>query len=328
MADGPQCQPQSAVGQFYRRAPNPRLIAGGHTFTDNQVDTDLSDPDLMWDDTAWHLYYSSPHGAFGSTGNPLIRHATSSDLATWTFDDTATIAVGAQPTVAFDAINHRFIMLYNSPTGIVVAASTDGASFAPTGSVLEAPDSSLSLKDPELVIVDGTFHVWFTASSSTVHGIGHATSKGLASWEFDAIPIPSLQRASSDPKSGGGQPTVIYDAAHCKWEMWLVNDLASDTSSQTVVSNNMAGVYHATSINGTSWSINYSQPRDVTWISTENGEHLGMRTGADIAQKNGGRYMLYTGFDNANVPANSTLPTANGTTSGVMTLNLATRDAQ
>ena len=52
------------------------------------------------------------------------------------------------------------------------------------------------------------------------------------------------------------------------------------------------------------------------------------RAGADVASKNGGRYMLYTGFDNMNVPSNGTLPTNSGSTSGVMTLSLATRDAQ
>lgn len=327
MSDGSQCQPQSAVGAFYRRQPNPRVIAGTNTFTDNNVDTALADPDLLVDGATWHLYYTSPHGAFGATGNPLIRHATSSDLVTWTFDDTPTIDVGAQPTVALDA-NHRFVMLYYSPTGIAIATSTDGATFTPTGGMLTPTDESLSLTDPELVVVGDTFHVWFTAKSGTVRGIGHATSKDLASWQFDAAPIPSLLRASADPKSGGDKATVIYDEAHCKWEMWLVNDAPGDVAAQTVTDNNMAGVYHATSINATTWSINYAQARDMVWISTENGEHLGLRAGADVAQKNGGRYMLYTGFDNANVPTNSTLPTANGTTSGVMTLNLITRDAQ
>jgi hypothetical protein len=52
-----------------------------------------------------------------------------------------------------------------------------------------------------------------------------------------------------------------------------------------------------------------------------------MRAGADIAIKSTGRYMLYTGFDDQGVPSGSTLPTRTGSTSGVMTLNLATRDA-
>ena len=323
MSDGSQCLPQGAVGQFNRRSPNPRLIAGGHAFTDNGVDTALADPDLLWDGTTWHLYFSSPHGQFGSTGNPLIRHATSTDLTTWTFQDMPTVDPGAQPTVALDA-NHRFVMLYNSPAGIAIATSTDGATFTPTGGILTAPDATLSLRDPELVIVGDTFHVWVGAGSAEIRGIAHATSKDLTSWQFDPIPVPTLQRASADLKSGGGQPSVIYDEPHCRWEMWLSNDQPGDTTG--TITGATAGYWHATSVNATSWSISYQQTRDVVWSSTENGEHLGMRSGADVASKNGGRYMLYTGFDNQNVPTNSTLPVTGGTTSGVQTLNLASRD--
>jgi hypothetical protein len=314
MSDGSQCQPQGAVGQFYRRAPNPRMVAGSHTFTDNALDTQLLDPDLVWDGTIWHLYYGAEHGMFGSTGFPLIRHATSSDLTTWTFQDEPAVGAGSQPSVAIDA-NHRFVMLYGGSGGISIATSTDGATWMATGHRLTPPDASISLSDPELAFVGATFHVWFSATG-TVQGIGHATSKDLVSWQFDPIPITSLQR--------GMQPTIIYDEMHCRWEMWLSNDQPTDTTG--TISGATAGYWHAASTDATSWSISYQQMRDVVWTSTENGEHLGMRTGADVASKNGGRYMLYTGFDNGNVPPNSTLPIDNGTTPGVMTLNLATRD--
>src|SRR5262245_46458709 len=56
------CMPQSAVGSFYRRQPNPRFIAGTHTFSDAKLDTAIADPDLRWDGSTWHLYYQSPHG--------------------------------------------------------------------------------------------------------------------------------------------------------------------------------------------------------------------------------------------------------------------------
>ena len=67
--------------------------------------------------------------------------------------------------------------------------------------------------------------------------------------------------------------------------------------------------------------------RDLTWDSTASGEHLGLLTGADVAQKGTGRYMIYVGFDDQNVPMDSYLPTASSFVAGVMTLNLATRDA-
>lgn len=326
MADASSCAPQPAVGSFYRRQPNPRLIAGAHTFTDNKVDTAFADPDLVWDGSKWHLYYSSPHGTFGAPGTgTIIRHATSSDLATWTFQDAPAFAAGTQPTVAIDKAMNRFVMLYNTGTGIAIATSPDGSTFSPTGQMFTPPDNTIKLADPELVFVGGTFYLWFSATNANIRGIGHATSKDLVSWSEITIPTTSLLRASSDAKTGGGQPTAIYDELHCRWELWLSNDVQGDSIGP--LTNATAGVWHATSTNAKSWTINYAQVRDVVWDNTANGEHLGIRTGADIAVKNGGRYMLYTGFDNQNVPAGSTLPESNGTTPGVMTLNLATRDA-
>lgn len=325
MADGSNCAPQPAIGSFYRRQPNPRLVAGAHTFTDNKIDTAFTDPDLVWDGSTWHLYYSAPHGTFAAPGGSIIRHATSADLATWTFQDASVISAGTQPTVAHDKAKNRFVMLYNATGVIRIATSTDGSTFGATGQDLYIPDMSLTISDPELVIVGDTFHVWFTATSGTVRGVGHATSKDLVNFTIDPIPTPSLLRASNDPKTGGAQPTAIYDELHCRWEMWLSNDLQSDNTG--TIMGATVGVWHATSTNATSWTINYAQMRDVVWDNTVDGERLGIRTGADIAVKNGGRYMLYTGFDNQNVPAESTLPTGSGTTSGVMTLNLATRDA-
>ena len=160
-------------------------------------------------------------------------------------------------------------------------------------------------------------------------GIGHATSTDGIHWSVEAAPITSLLRSSADPRSGGEQPSVIYDALHCRWEMWLTSDDATDTDGQPVTFNNMAGVWHATSTNGTTWSINYQQARDLTWDPDAAGEHLGLLTGADVGAKENGRYLVYVGFDDQDVPTGSFLPDGSeaGFRAGVMTLNLATRDA-
>jgi hypothetical protein len=190
--------------------------------------------------------------------------------------------------------------------------------------------------DPEVVFVGGTYHLWFTSFACsgvncppTASGIGHATSSDAIHWAIDAAPVPSLLRASADKTSGGGQPTVIYDDVHCRWEMWLASDPGVDVYDQPVEYNNTAGAWHATSTNGTTWSINYSFARDFVWDKTAAGEHLGMMAGADIATKSTGRYMVYVGFDDQNVPAGSVFPsgTTTGTVDAVMTLNVATRDA-
>jgi len=191
--------------------------------------------------------------------------------------------------------------------------------------------------DPEVVLVGGTYHLWFSsfACSGTscgnvdAYGIGHATSSDGIHWAIEAAPTPSLLRTSVDKKTGGAQPTVVYDDVHCRWEMWLVSDLPMENDNQPIEFNNMVGLWHATSTNGTSWSINYTVARDFEWDQTASGEHLGLLTGADIAMKGTGRYVGYVGFDDQNVPTGSFLPdrTATGYRAGVMTLDVATRDA-
>lgn len=358
-----QCLAQGAVGTFYRRQPNPKMIAGAHAFSGSTIDNELSDPDLVWDAAGglWHLYYHSPHSASFSaaSGAGVIRHATSTNLSTWTFDDAPSLtgasgqwdAFVERPSVVIDSAasaDHRFMMLYSgastlSPAdwGIGVAFSADGKVFTRATQVLDGAQilsSSVraTVSDPDVVLANGTYHVWFStfgcsgASCATtdVRGIGHATSTNGTTWTLDTASVPSLSRMAANPASGGERPTVIYDMPHCSWELWLTNESsATENDNQTVDHASSSGLWRATSTNGTSWTINYAFARDFVWDGNAAGEGLGMRAGADIAIKGTGRYMLYTGFDDQAVPSGSTLPTRAGTTSGVMTLNLATRDA-
>jgi hypothetical protein len=372
------CLPQSAVGSFYRRQPNPRFVAG-RSFGDGKMDTAIADPDLRWDGSQWHLYYQSPHGTSFTTPGPMvIRHATTANLADWTFDETPALTVSSDstawdtthaetPSIVYNPdapADRRYLMLYSGASatfpGYAFPAYSIGAAFSPDGKTFtrvaasESPKSKAGLvltggdaypgaggaivADPEVAYVGGTYHLWFSSfacegtNCSTVkaYGIGHATSSDGIHWAIDAAPVPSLLRASADLKTGGAQPSVIYDDVHCRWEMWLTSDSPStENDNQPIEFNNMVGVWHATSTNGTSWTINYNQLRDLVWDQTAAGEHLGLLTGADVAIKTTGRYMVYVGFDDQNVPPGSYLPdrTTTGFRAGVMTLNVATRDA-
>jgi hypothetical protein len=368
------CQPQSAIGAFYRRQPNPRLVAGRHTFTDGKLDTAIADPDLRWDAVAqsWLLYFAAPHGStFDPPGVPILRRATSTDLASWTFEDAPALAASADwdslwigaPSVAFNAdapADRRYLMVYSgaarmfpgyafADASIGLAASADGKRFTriaaaesphgKAGLVLTGADAfpgagGAIVTDPEIVYVSGTYHLWFSSFSCSgtscahvdAYGIGHATSNDGVHWSVDAAPVRTLLRASADLTTGGAKPSVVYDDVHCRWEMWLVNDAQSDTSAQPIVLDNTAGVWHATSPNATTWSTDYAT-RDLVWEAAASGEHLGLRAGADIAGRSTARYLVGVGFDDQNVPTGSTLPTSTGTRAGVMTLDLATRDA-
>lgn len=383
-----QCLPQNAVGSFYRRQPNPRLIAGSHTFTDGKLDTAIADPDLRWDGSQWNLYYQSPHDTvFNPPGPMVIRHATSSDFASWSLQDAPAFAAPTDttawdhlysetPSVAYNPdapADRKYVLVYSGASqmlpgytfpdyAIGAAFSADGVTFTrvsaadspkgKAGLVFAGEDAYPSagdaiVADPEIHYVGGMYHLWFSsfacsgASCATVDafGIGHATSSDAIHWTLDVAPIPSLLRASVDKKSGGAQPSVVYDELHCRWEMWLTSDLPMmgttppENDNQPIELHNTVGVWHATSTNGTTWSINYNQLRDLVWDGTAAGEHLGLGTGADVAIQGNGRYMAYVGYDDQNVPAGSYLPDRTAATggpgfrSGVMTLNLATRDA-
>lgn len=345
------CQPLGATGAFYRRTPNPRVVAGDHTFSDNKVDTRLSNPDLVWDAGAstWHLYYDSPHGDFGAATGSLIRHATSPDLVTWTFGNTPALEPSGsgwdqagvfEPSVTINPAapaSQRFTMAYSAAGAIGVAISADGATFTRVGTdgqVLTRSDvypgsTAGSLGDPEIVAANGTYHLWFastamTNATATAHGIAHATSSDAITWTPGEAPVHSLLKSAADANSGYDAASAVYDDVHCRWEMWLSDP--AGTSGQTVQLDNASGVFHATSSNAMTWTADF-QNHDVAWDGTKDGEAHGMMAGADVALKATARYMLYPAFDDANVPSGSTLPTSSGTVTSVMTLNLAARDA-
>jgi hypothetical protein len=236
---------------------------------------------------------------------------------------------------------------YDFPkTQIGAAFSADGITFtrvatAQPGLVLTAQQVYPSavdaiVDDPEVVLENGVYHLFFSSFScdgadcadADARGIGHATSADGITWTVAQSPVASLLEASADRLTGGNSPSAVYDAVHCRFELWQNRDRGNDTAAQPVQLDNTAGVWHADSRDATQWSVFFAGPRDVSWnqAAPDAGEKLGMRSGFDITDVNSGRVMVYVGYDDSNVPANATLPTANATRAGVMTINIATRD--
>jgi hypothetical protein len=190
--------------------------------------------------------------------------------------------------------------------------------------------------DPEVVLEDGIYHLFFSSfacmgadcATPIARGIGHATSADGITWTPAQSPVKSLLEASADDLTGGSSPAAIYDAVHCRWELWQHRDRGNDVASQPVQLESTAGVWHAESSDALQWSVFFAGQRDLAWNQAQPaaGEKLGLRTGFDVADFTGGRVMVYVGYDDANVPANAVLPTANATRAGVMTINIATRD--
>jgi hypothetical protein len=328
----------ASLWQLYYHGPR----ATSYTAPNTQTITHATSPDLA----TWTVQDA-----------PAL--AVNPDASAWDHLNTETPTVVENPDASPDK---RFLLLYSGAAGnlpgygfpaysIGAAFSADGVTFTRVaaadsphgkdGLVLTGADvygsnvGGAIVADPELAYVAGTYHLWFSSfacdgtSCGTVkdYGIGHATSTDGVHWTVAEAPVRSLLRTMIDPTTGGSQPSVIYDAIHCRWEMWLHSDATGDTDAQPVVFNNMAGVWHATSMDGMTWSINYNGTRDLAWMQSSSGEHLGLLTGADVAAKSSARYLLYVGFDDQNVPSGFVLPTHSGTTPGVMALDLAARDA-
>ncbi len=270
------------------------------------------------------------------------------------------------PTVVFNPTAppaQRYLMMYSGANGpfayesgfpnyaIGAAFSEDGKHFAritadqsphgQAGLVLTGQDAyptaiGAIVADPELALVDGTYHLFFSSYACggagclpTAYGIGHATSTDGIHWTVAEAPVASLLFDPSDPVSGGAQPSVIYDPVHCLWEMWI-SDSPTDTAAQPVQFNNMAGPWHATSTDGVTWTPDYAgMTRDLIWSSIAPGEDRGLLTGPDVAIDGDARYMAYVGFSDQDVPADFYLPDMSpaGFEPAVMTLDIATRGA-
>jgi hypothetical protein len=287
---------------------NPATDAWDHTHS--ETPSVVYNPDAPAD-RKYILYYSGSREVFPFPGYPFqnysIGAAISADGITFTR------VSSAETDYEEDGLVLTGAAVYPASTGAIVA-------------------------DPEIVLVNGTYHLFYSSfacggtACETVqaYGIGHSTSADGLHWTTAEAPVRSLLREQINPTSGGGQPSVIYDTAHCRWELWLTSDLAAENDNQPIEFNNMVGVYRAESQDGITWSVNYSRARDLQWAegAPRAGEHLGLLTGADVAANGNGRLMLYVGFDDQNVPQDYFLPdrTPQGFRAGVMTLNIATRD--
>jgi hypothetical protein len=373
------CQSQGVVGQFLRRAGNPRLLPG-QMFTDGKLSVAIADPDVRWDAAAarYELYYGAPHAtAFADPAEHLIRRATSPDRMAWTVDDAPVLRPSADPdgwdrdrveapSVIYNPAappDRRYLMVYAGSSGqlpfpgygfpdhgIGAAFSADGVSFTRvpaaasphgkaglvlTGAQVYPAAAAATVSDPELALAGGMYHLWFSSlacpqgcGSFSERGVGHAVSADGITWVLDEAPVRSLLRAAVDRTSGGRKPSVIYDEPHCRYELWLINDLPGDIDAQPAALDNMAGVYAAESTDGRTWSLRYDRPRAHQWSAAADGEGLGLHAGVDVAQNGTGRLMLYVGYDDQDVPAGFTLTDRAGGTQrpGVMTLDVATRD--
>lgn len=285
-----------------------------------------------------------------------------SDPAAWDSVNTETPSVAYNPDAP---PGRRYLLLYAGARdklgtfpfpeyGIGAAFSADGLTFTRIAAA-ESPHDQAGLvltaeqvfgtdgvvADPEVVYADGQYHLWFSSFSCDgagcanilAFGISYATSTDGVSWTVRGdSPLPTLLRTPGVRQSGGSQPSVVWDAERCQWEMWMTHDAGGENAAQPVVFNNSPGFHHATSEDGISWSFDPAM-RDLAWDAAAPGEAMGLLTGADVAARGRERRMLYVGFHDQDVPAGFLLPVRDDpdtpdvetVVSGVMALSIAVR---
>ncbi len=267
---------------------------------------------------------------------PVLSASAEADA--WDRINTETPSVAHNPDAPPE---RRYLLLYSGAGELLgdqgFPAYAIGAAFSPDGltftrvTAAESPHGEAGLvltasdvfgtggvvADPEVVWHDGLYHAWFSSFSCEgegcgavlAFGISHATSADGIVWTPDAqSPLPTLQRTPGVRTEGGQQPSVVWDAERCRWEMWLTNDLQAELESQPVDFNNAHGFTRAVSDDGVAWAVDYDAGRDLVWDPAAPGEALGLLTGVDVAARGGERLMLYVGFDDQDVPPGFVLP--------------------
>ncbi len=298
----------------------------------------------------------------GVTWTVSETHALSvaEDEDAWDHENTETPSVA---TADSGDMAGTTVMVYSGANGLLsgqafaeyaigVAFSEDGETFtrlsageSPHGEAGLAltfsdvyPDSDAGvLADPEIVFHDGVWHLWFSSfgcssgcSVVDAYGIAHASSEDAIHWTVDAdAPLSALLRDPGSPTTGGSQPSVLWDAERCQWELWMTSDTDGASDDQPVAFNNASGFFRATSPDGADWSVDLDAP-DLSWDADAPGEDLGLLTGADAAVTPEGRVLAYVGFTAEDVPAGFYLPVQTsydpaGYAAGMTALNLAWR---
>jgi hypothetical protein len=310
------------------------------------------------DDTRMVIRHAhSPDGAAWTVdAEPAL--ALPEDTAAWDALFTETPSVVYDP----DAPTDRRYKLYYSgaseqhPLGfpryhIGLALSADGRTFRrlpaaespyrEAGLILRVADllpdieglSDGVVADPEAQLIGGVYHLWCSSFAHDAEGnflafgISHATSSDGVHWRPSPDnPIPSLRNADN---VGGQQPSVAWNPALARWEMWFTSDTDDEVNQIPSTFNPALGFWMATSPDALLWEVDYGAPRDVYWQPGSPYEEHGLLTGGEVVIVDGTRHLFYTGWGSIDVPEGFLVPVRDGrgTVPAVLNLLHATKGA-
>lgn len=249
---------------------------------------------------------------------------------------------------------HRYVMLYSGSEKVTeeygpnyrigLAFSKDGRKFSrlaqaysvsgQEGMVL-TPEIALPeflpikqgvVADPDVVLKDGVFHLWFSSyavgaeGGKTTYGIGYATSEDAIHWKpGPRNPIPSL--------IGGNAPGVVWDDRSNGYRMWYSLDTPDETSSITANGSfETRGFWQAMSKNGSDWRVDRTK-RDYEWDSSSK-ENLGIYFGPSPVYHQNKLHLFHVVWHRAKRPHRDlVIPLRSGRfVSGYSALMTVTRD--
>ena len=187
------------------------------------------------------------------------------------------------------------------------------------------------IADPEVVVRGGTLELWCSSLADDAShnplgfGICLARSTDGITWTTPAQnPLPSLFKPAD--VAGGQQPAVLFDATQNRYHMWFKNDTAAESALIPTSYFTAYGFWHATSIDGISWTPDYSQ-RDFPWKNTLDYETYGLLTGCSVVRRSGIDHMFYCSWGTRGIPDTALYQvplTSGGLVPAVITFNLAT----
>lgn len=176
--------------------------------------------------------------------------------------------------------------------------------------------------DPELLLVDGTIHLFFSsmpvdASGQPLsYGVSHATST-------DGVHFEPTQ--GNPVFFGAGQPSVIQKSPG-QYEIFFIEDTDEDKAQEPSTFNPFLGLWRSSSTDLVSWT-DKGTTRDFLWDGSQPTETYGIVATGDVAYKDGVYRLYYPGWSTTNVPDGFLCPLRDGTfPAAVIVLNLARRN--
>ncbi|MGH2373055.1 MAG: hypothetical protein ACRDIC_06195 [bacterium] len=172
----------------------------------------------------------------------------------------------------------------------------------------EATDGVLA--DPDVLLKDGVFHMWFSTlalnrrGEVVTGGIGHAVSRNGVSWRASRKnPLPSLMRER--PIIPSTQPSVVWNERKRSFEMWYSNDRTVELEQVPEDAREFAasGYWYASSKDGDEWLTLYAAGRDFRWDRRSAPERYGLVSGVEVVLRQGEYRMYYNALGAIKVPA-------------------------